>query len=247
MTKALGRRYCRFVRKVHLLGVLSLAMAVAGIPSLCFDVILDPKEVMQLLAEIGKLQEDSLKARTQAARLEALYQTGERALALTTLMTRDVQSHGASDPSLVGLIMRRLKEYGIEVRSDAQGYYYDLAAFREYVKRAPTGKRAQDARFALIAFAESGKEIGALEESIAEKQRFLLDYPRYPDLSIIHMLLAQDHLRLGRIYSSQKNTVLGEKHQQTAEEIYRKIVKLYPKSPEAEAAADYLSQLSRAK
>ncbi|HEV2689297.1 MAG TPA: hypothetical protein VGV35_12110, partial [Bryobacteraceae bacterium] len=179
---------------------------------------------------------------SQAAQLDALYEMGERALDLADLMTRDKASHGAVDPSLASLIERRLKEYGIAFTLDATGYHYDLAAFREYLRRAPSGKRAVDARYVLIGFDEPGDNIAKLQASIAAKERFIRDYPKFSEMSLVKFLLAQQHVRLARAYAAAKKQTLSDRQRKIAEALYREIVKLYPNSQEAEPAADYLSE-----
>jgi hypothetical protein len=212
------------------------------VPVSAFDVILDPQQINQLLAEIGKYHDESQKAAKQQDRLDALYDMGERCLDLADLMTKDRQSHGAVDSSLAAVIQRRLKPYGIEIVADSLGYHYDLAAFREYLRLAPRGKRAADARYVLIGFDEPGEDISALQKSIAAKEAFIRQYANYSEMSLVKFMLAQQHVRLARVYGVQKNEALSGKQRQMAQDLYRQIVKQFPKSPEAEAAADYLSQ-----
>ena len=229
MREVVIRRFSPFI------GLMALAISAN-----CFDVILDPAEVTKLLAEIGKFHQESKN-------LNALYEMGERVLDLTELMNKDLQSHGASDPTMIGLIVGKFKEYGITVTKDASGYQYDLAAFHEYLRRAPAGKRASSARYVLIGFDEPGDDAGRLLKSIADKERFIRDYPRFSEMSVVTFLLAQQHYRLGRVYASQKNQVLSDQQKKIAQDLYRQIVKLYPKSPEGEAAADWLAQTGAAK
>jgi outer membrane protein assembly factor BamD (BamD/ComL family) len=207
-----------------------------------FDVILDPQQVNRLLNVMGKLHDESKKAPNQEDRLDALYEMGERALDLADLMTKDKQSHGVVDPSLAAVIQRRLKPYGIEIAPDSLGYHYDLAAFREYLRLAPAGKRATDARYVLIGFDEPGENVAALQKSIAAKEAFIRQYPNFSEMSLVKFLLAQQHVRLARVYATQKNPALSAQQRQMAENLYRQVVKQFPASPEAEAAADYLAQ-----
>ena len=218
-----------------LVGLIALAISAN-----CFDVILDPAEVTKLLAEIGRFHQESRNP-------GALYEMGERVLDLTELMNKDLQSHGASDPAMIGSIMSKFKECGITVTKDASGYQYDLAAFHEYLRRAPTGKRAASARYVLIGFDEPGDDVARLQKSIADKERFIRDYPRFSEMSVVKFLLAQQHYRLGRVYASQKNQALSDEQKKIARDLYRQIVRLYPKSPEGEAAADWLAQTGAAK
>jgi hypothetical protein len=206
-----------------------------------FDVILDPKQVGQLLAEIAKLHGESQTAKDKDAQLDALYEMGERVLDLTDLMTQDLNSHGSNDPSLVSLIERRLKEQGVTIAKYAAGYHYDLAAFREYLRRAPSGPRALEARYVLIGFDEPGDDVAALQRSIAAKQQFIRQYPKYEDVSVAELLLAQQYNRLARVYASQHKQALSDQERRLAQEQYRRIIRLYPKSEEAETARDAMN------
>ena len=226
--------------KFHICLAVALCWSMAG-PLRAFDVILDPRQVSQLLAEISRFHTESETGKDKEAQLQALYEMGERVLDLTDLMTQDLESHGANDPSLIGLIERRLKEQGVVVTKFRAGYHYDLAAFREYLRRAPAGKQAVDARYVLIGFDEPGDDVTALQKSIAEKQRFIREYPKYPDVSVAELLLAQQHNQLARVYASQLKQALSDQQRKLAEEQYRRIIKLYPSSEEAATARDALN------
>lgn len=217
--------------------VLSLAP-----PARAFDVILDPQEVNKLLNEIGKLYDDSKKAPKLNDRLDALYEMGERTLDLADLMSKDQANHGGIDPSLGAVIQRRLKPYAVNIVKDTRGYHYDLAAFHEYLRLAPTGERAADAKYVLIGFDEPGENIAALQKSIAGKDSFIRQYPNYSEMSLLKFMLAQQHVRIARLYKAQNNSALSSQHRQKAENLFRLIVKQFPQSEEAEAAADYLAQ-----
>jgi hypothetical protein len=221
---------------------LSSLVLLLAVSAQSFDVILDPAEVTKSLAEIERLSRLSRVGPDPKSQLDALYEMGERVLDLIDLMNKDKYSHGATDPSLAGLIERRLKQSGVVVSGDARGYHYDLAAFREYLRRAPQGERVADARYVLIGFDDPAESIPLLNKSITDKMLFIHDYPRYSKMPLVKFLLAQQHVQLGRAYAAQKKHVESERQNQIARNLYRQITKLYPKTPEAEAAADYLEQ-----
>jgi hypothetical protein len=228
--------------KVTIPCLVLLITLVAGSPVSAFDVILDPAEVNKLLTEIEKYHAESRTAPKPEARLDALYEMGERCLDLADVMSKDKQSHGAIDSSLASVIQKRLKPFGVVIAADPLGYHYDLAAFREYMRLAPTGKRAADARYVLIGFDEPGENIPALLKSIAAKEGFIRQYPAFSEMSVVKFMLAQQHARLARLYSAQANKAASSTQRTAAQELYRQIVKQFPQSPEAEAAADYLAQ-----
>ena len=211
-------------------------------PAGAFDVILDPQEVNKLLNEIGKFYEETKNSPKVSDQLDAFYEMGERALDLADLMSKDKANHGSIDASLAAVIQRRLKPFGVNIVGDSLGYHYDLAAFQEYLRRAPTGERAADAKYVLIGFDAPGENVAALEKSIAGKEGFIRQYPNYSEMSLVKFMLAQQHVRVARVYNTQKNIALGAQHKQKAQDLYRQIVKQFPQSQEAEAAADYLAR-----
>lgn len=228
--------------RFHTVWLAAWAACAAILPARAFDVILDPKQVAQLLADISRFHHESETAPAKDGQLDALWEMGERVLDLTELMSQDLQGHGFSDPAMISLIERRLKENGVVVTNSKAGYHYDLAAFHEYLRRAPNGPRAVDARYVLIGFDEPGDDVAAIQRSIAAKQRFIHDYPKYQDISVAELLLAQQYNHLARVYSSLHKQTLADQQRKLAQDQYRRIVKLYPSSEEAETARDALSQ-----
>jgi hypothetical protein len=227
------------IRKSLLLAGAAL-LVVAQAPG--FDVVLDPSDVAKSLAEIERLSQTSRTAAGEKAQLDALYNMGDRVLDLVDLMNKDRYSHGTVDPSLVALIQRRLKLQGIAIIADAGGYHYDLGAYHEYVRRAPRGARVADAKFVVIGFDEPGETVPSLEKSIADKVRFLREYPTYSKAPLVKFLLAQQHVHLSRAYAAQKNQLRSDQQTKIAADLYREIVRLYPTSAEADAAKDFLDQ-----
>ena len=98
-----------------------------------------------------------------------------------------------------------------------------------------------DARYALVGFDDPGDDVAALQKSIAAKESFIRNYPKYEDISVAELLLAQQHIHLARVYSAQHQTALSEQQRKLARERYQRIVRLYPKSEEAETARDALA------
>jgi len=99
-----------------------------------------------------------------------------------------------------------------------------------------------DARYVLIGFDEPGENIPRLQKSIADKERFIHDYPKFSEMSLVKFLLAQQHVRLARLYAAGKQQALSDQQRRIARYLYQQIVKLYPQSPEAEPAQDYLNE-----
>jgi hypothetical protein len=224
---------------------LAFALLLSAGSARAFDVILDPAQISRLLADISRYHKESAvpgSGPAREAQLDALYQMGETVLDLADLMTQDFESHGSIDPALVATINRRLKESGVVISKVTGGYRYDLAAFSEYLRRAPSGRHAVDARYALIGFDEPGDDAAAIQRSIVAKENFVRTYPEYEDVSVVQLLVAQQHNRLARVYSGRHQQELSDRQRKLAETQYRRIIKLYPDSEEAQTAKDALAQ-----
>ena len=168
--------------------------------------VIDPARLEQLLIEIARTQQ----ARAEALDPEAVYDLGEKVEAVVALLDQDVDAHGPDD-LLARLVVGRLRTYGVHVRygDPARRHAYDLAAFREYLSRAPDGPRAAAAWFRLLArsFHDSvgadpsrleDADVGAVARAAAEEERFLARYPADVRAKEVRFFLAVDYYRLSR-------------------------------------------------
>jgi hypothetical protein len=158
-------------------------------------------------------------------------------------MNLDLLAHGRS---LFGeLLVRRLADYGIRVVFIERNARYapDLAPFEEYLRRSPSGPRAADAKFRVIAerFQRSAgrraEEIadGGLEEvrdAVARQEAFLRDHPGDERAKAVRFFLAMDYYRLFR--NSTGTTT--KKYEQLARRALRQIVEERPGTAEARSA-----------
>jgi hypothetical protein len=92
---------------------------------------------------------ERLKRQAQA---DATFTLGVEAGALAALMTQEVESHGMQERALLDLALSRTKELGIAIvyNREKKRFFYDGAAFAEYLRAAPRGPHAADASFALL-------------------------------------------------------------------------------------------------
>jgi hypothetical protein len=141
---------------------------------------------------------------------EALFALGEEVEALVEAMNHDVRAHG--EVSLFAqALLRRLEAYGVRVATAGatRVHAYDLAAFEEYLRRAPSGPHAADAQFKLLARRFHGSvghdpgrladgDVSALLGTIAAAERFLREHGGHGRAADVRFFLAVDYYRAAR-------------------------------------------------
>src|SRR6266508_3609133 len=85
---------------------------------------------------------------------EALFQLGAEADGLAAILNREVESHGMQERELLDLALSRTRELGIGIayNREKKKFFYDGAAFAEYVTEAPRGAHAAAAEFKLLSY-----------------------------------------------------------------------------------------------
>ncbi|MBI3990311.1 MAG: hypothetical protein HY347_11930 [candidate division NC10 bacterium] len=236
----------------HLILFLLLG-SLLGSPLPAFShVILDPELVHGILVEVANSYKESREGPTEAAKAEAIYHLGEKVEELVLLMNQDLTAHGQSD-LFARLLVKRLEAYEIKITfSETQKrYMYDLAAFREYLKRAPKGKRAPEARFRVIAqtFYETlgtdpsklvNTDLPGLMRAVDEEERFLKEYPRDGKTREVRFFLGVDYYRL---YKNLKDPDKAKEYKHLSQQALEAVMKQYAGTMEARAAEALLEGL----
>ena len=183
-----------------------VAAALASLPlaARAHDVV-DPERFQQALVEVVRAQR---QAQVPGADAEALYGLGEKVEAVVDLLNLQAAAHGEGD-ILGRLVAERLRAYGLPLRFSERErrYAYDLAAFREYLQRAPSGPRAPAAWYRLLAraFHEgtggdpgalAAADVAAVGRAAEEEERFLQRYPNDERAGKVRFFLAVDYYRL---------------------------------------------------
>ena len=215
-------------------------------------VLLDGDIVRPILIDLTKHVSETQKGVSEEARVEALYLLGEKVQLLVDLMNVDVASHGKS--LYADLLVRRLNEYGIRVsRTESNArYVYDQAAFQEYVRREPRGRRVAEAKFRVIAHEFYGSvgsdpaelvnsDVDQLRRAVGREEAFLTEHPRSEKLKEVRFFLAMDYYRLFR-HSPDRATAM--KYERLASRALREIAQEYPGTAEARAAEVTLEALT---
>jgi hypothetical protein len=229
-----------------LAGGLLLAVAVSEA-----HVVLDGETAQPLLREIARCLKDSTDGVTDEARVEALFLLGDNVQRLTELMNLDLMAHGKS--LYVDLLARGLQDHRIRItRSErSRRYAYDMAAFREYLKKSPHGRRAGEIRFRLIAerfYASIGTteeelvgiDVDGLRRAIREEEAFLRDYPAHERAKEVRLFLGMDYYRLSRGSPDRANAV---RYRTASTDVLRGLIREYPGTSEARAAEVTLDKL----
>jgi hypothetical protein len=213
----------------------------------------DIEHAEALLAEIAAHRRAAADAPTEAERAEATLRLGETTETLVAALNRDAAAHGRD---IVGeLLVRRLRAHGLEVAwAPRPGRYeYDLAAFAEYLRMAPRGHRAGEAKFQLIArrfYATLGPEpatlvgtdVATLLGALAEEERFLAEHAAHERAGTVRFFLAVDHYRIAR---NTRDPARAREHERRARQALQQTVERSTEVFEVRAAQTLLETLSR--
>jgi hypothetical protein len=170
----------------------------------------DVERAEALLGEIAAHRRAATDGLTEGERAEAMFQLGVAVETLVEVLNRDVAAHGRREP-LADLLVQRLQAHALEVAwAPGQGRYaYDLAAFGAYLRRAPRGRWAAEAKFRLMArrfYATLGTDpatlvgtdVAGLLGAVADAERFLGEHGGHERAATVRFFLAVDHYRLAR-------------------------------------------------
>ncbi|HKA54588.1 MAG TPA: hypothetical protein VKJ47_13090 [Candidatus Binatia bacterium] len=214
--------------------------------------IVDPELVRRLMTEIALAAWDSQQESDPEG--EVLYRLGEKVEQLVELMNQEISSHGGSD-QLTQLLVKRLESYEINVRLSERDnrFDYDLAAFREYLIRAPKGRRASAAEFRLIARAFyqtldqdpsrlANTDVPSVLKAIAEEERFLKNYPGDERAKQVRFFLAVDYYRVCKNVQGEDRLI---QYERLARRALADVKARYPGSMEGRAAEVLLESFQR--
>jgi len=207
-----------------------------------------------LLGEIAAHRGAAAAGPTESDRAEATFKLGETVETLVAALNLDVTAHGTRD-LVAELVVRRLRAHTLDVAwAPREGrYVYDLAAFADYVRRAPRGRWAPEAKFRLIArrfYATLGADpatlvgtdVGALLAALAEEERFLAEHGSHERATTVRFFLAVDHYRIAR---NVTDPVRAREHTRQARQALQQTVERSTQAFEVRAAQTLLETLPR--
>jgi hypothetical protein len=215
-------------------------LILAGATAAYADVIMSAPQLNATLKAMEKLQREAASQATPG-REEALFRLGVEADGLASIMNLEVESHGMQERELLDLALSRTKELGVGIayHRDKKKFFYDGAAFADYLTAAPRGAHAVAAEFKLLSYQfyqSPASDIAALTAAADAKQRFLSRHPAFEANAEMRLYLAVDYRDLHRRYAEARDAGRAAKYRQLARAECLRIEREYPKTEQADAA-----------
>jgi hypothetical protein len=211
------------------------------------DVIMSASALNATLKTMEKLKRETAEE-ARPARAQAWFRLGAEADGLASVMNLEVESHGMQERALLDLALERTKELGVALayNRDKKKFFYDGAAFAEYLKEAPRGAHAAAAEFKLLSYRfyqSSATDVAALTAAAGATRGFLARYPRFTANAEVRLYLAVDYRDLHRRCREGRDSVNAEKWRRLARAECLLIAKHYPRTEQADAARQLLQSL----
>lgn len=213
------------------------------------DVILSATIVNDTLKKLQRLQQ-TIGSATGAARSDAVFQVGVEADALASLINDEIAAHGSQDKALIDLAVSRTREQGVAIAYDSgkKKFFYDNAAFREYLRVAARGAHAAEASFKLIEgdfFQSTAADTAAILAAAERKRMFLRQYRSFPSAVEVHLMLSVDYRDLHRHYQSTGDAANRERYRNLTRQQLRLLMKTFPDAEQAEIARRMLARFDQ--
>ena len=208
------------------------------------DVIMTAAGLNSTLKTMERLKQEAATAAVRA-RADATFQLAAEADALASLMNEEVASHGMEQRELIDLALGRTKELGVLIAYNRgkKKFFYDGAAFREYLTLDPHGRYAANAEFTLLAYQfyqSEGTDVQQLLAAADAKSRFLARYPAFKGDAELRLYLAIDYRDLYLHYREAHDAAAAEKYRLRTRAEYQRIERLHRGSEQAASARQLL-------
>jgi hypothetical protein len=232
-------------RRRTTLGAIGIILVAAAAQA---DVIMSAPALNTTLKTMERLKRQ-VAAQVKPDREAALFQLGIEADGLASIMNLEVESHGMQERELLDLALSRTKELGVGVayNRDKKKFFYDGAAFADYLAEAPRGAHAAAAEFKLLSYRfyqSSAADVAALVAGVDAKKRFLARYPAFDANAELRLYLAVDYRDLHRRYLEARDQANAATYRRLARAECLRIARQYPRTEQADAARQLLGSLT---
>jgi hypothetical protein len=212
------------------------------------DVIMSAPALNATLKTMEKLTRQTA-GEANAERDAAWFQLGAEADGLASIMNLEVESHGMQERELLDLALSRTRELGVGIayNRERKKFFYDGAAFAEYLKAAPRGPRAAAAEFKLLSYRfyqSSAADTAALVAGADAAKQFLARYPKFADRAEVRLYLAVNYRDLYRRSADARDSANAAKWRQLARAECLRMARQHPGTDQAEAARQILRALA---
>lgn len=212
------------------------------------DVILSSTVLNNALKSMELLRQQMTGAPPDA-RAAAVFQLGTEADALAALINNEVAAHGSQEKLLIDLAVSRTAALGVNIahNDEKKKFFYDNAAFREYLTLMPGGPRAADAEFKLLEgdfFQMKQDNVDAVHASSGRKAAFLRRFPRHARSSDVSLMLSIDYRDLFRHFETRGDTANSGRYLALTRKQLAATSTKYRDTEEATIAAEILRRLN---
>ena len=230
-----------FVRRPRRPAAVAAMLLLAATVPLRADVIMTAAGLNTTLKTMERLAGAAAAAGPPASRAEATFQLAVQADELASLMNREVESHGMEQRELIDLALSRTKELGVAIayNRDKKKFFYDGAAFRQYLAASPRGAHAANAEFTLLAYdfyQSEGNDVSQLLAAADAKKKFLTRYATFKGNPELSLYLAVDYRDLFIHYRDGGDAAAAEKYRVLTRAEYQRIARQYPGTEQAQSA-----------
>ena len=146
--------------------------------------------------------------------------------------------------------MSRTRELGVVITYDAgkKKFFYDNAAFRQYLGMAPRSAHAAEAAFKLIEgdfFRSAPTDTAAILAAADRKRAFLRQHRAFAAAVEVHLMLSVDYRDLYHHYHSAGDAANRDRYRDLTRQQLRLLMKSFPDSEQAEIARRMLDSFDQ--
>ena len=208
------------------------------------DIIMSAEGLNATLKKMERL-ERTVAGGAERDRRDALFELGVEGDRLAALINAEVAAHGMQERELIDLALSRTNELGVGVAYNRgkKKFFYDGAAFRQYLGIAPDGAHAADAEFMLLSYQfyqSDGADQTAVAAAAGAKKRFLARFPAFKENAELSLYLAVDYRDLYRHYRDAHDAARADKYRLLTRGEYQRIARRYPGTEQAATARQLL-------